>query len=301
MKLVVTGASGFIGALLVDRLWSQNHSLILLSRTPPAEVNVAKKEWLVWRPGVPGDWEQSLDGADGIVNLAGEPIAAKRWTETQKEKIRWSRIESTRALVGAIAKVANKPKFLINASAVGYYGPRGDEPVTEDSPPGSDFLARVCADWETEAKKAEAHGVRVVLLRTGIVLDKNKGALAKMVPPFKFFLGGPFGAGNQWLPWIHVEDEIGLVLFAIENEKARGAVNATAPNPVTMGEFCRILGDALNRPSWATVPSGVLALLMGEMSDLLLTGQRAVPQAALQLGYRFKYPDLLPALRSLRL
>lgn len=301
MKLVIAGATGFIGSLLVDRLWSQHHSLLLLSRTPPRELNVTKKEWFAWRPGVSGDWERALDGADGIVNLAGEPIAAKRWTEAQKEKIRWSRIESTRAIVGAIDKAENKPKFLINASAVGFYGPRGDETLTEDSGPGDDFLARVCVDWEAEAKKAESHGVRVALLRTGIVLEKGKGALAKMVPPFKLFAGGPLGSGKQWLSWIHIEDQIGLLLFLIEDARARGAFNGTAPNPETMAGFCKKLGDALNRPSWAAVPGGILALLLGEMSDMLLNGQRAVPQAALQLGYRFKYPDLLPALQSLRL
>ncbi|MEX0805276.1 MAG: TIGR01777 family oxidoreductase [Candidatus Binatia bacterium] len=301
MKIVITGASGFIGSLVTDRLWSQYHSVTLLSRNPPREANVTKKEWHAWKPGIPGNWEQSIDGSDGIINLAGEPIAAKRWTEAQKEKIRSSRVDSTRALVNAIAKAKNKPKFLISASAVGFYGPRGDESITEESMPGNDYLSRVCVDWEAEAKKAESYGVRVVLLRTGIVLDKGKGALAKMVPPFKFFAGGPLGSGNQWMPWIHIEDQVGLLLFLMENDDARGAFNSTAPNPVTMAEFSKTLGDVLNRPSWATVPAGVLALLVGEMSEMLLNGQRAVPQAALKQGYQFKYPNLLPALRSLNL
>ena len=301
MKIAITGATGFIGSMVADRLWSRYHSLILLSRNPPREANVTKKEWHAWKPGIPGNWEQSIDGSDGIINLAGEPIAAKRWTEAQKEKIRSSRVDSTRALVSAIAKAKNKPKFLISASAVGFYGSRGDEPITEESAPGNDYLSRVCVDWEAEAKKAESDGVRVVLLRTGIVLDKGKGALAKMGPPFKFFAGGPLGSGNQWMPWIHIEDQVGLLLFLMDNDNARGAFNSTVPNPVTMAEFSKTLGDVLNRPSWATVPGGVLALLVGEMSEMLLNGQRALPQAALKLGYQFKFPNLLPALQSLNL
>jgi uncharacterized protein len=301
MKLVITGATGFIGSAVVDQLWSQYHSLSLLSRNPPREINVAKKQWLVWNPGVPGDWEYCVDGADGIINLAGEPIAAKRWTEARKEKIRSSRLDSTRALVRALAKAKIKPKFLINASAVGYYGARGDEAITEESASGTDYLARVCVEWEAEAKKAESEGVRVVLLRTGIVLDRGRGALAKMVPPFKFFAGGPLGSGNQWMPWIHIEDQVGLLLFLMNNENAHGPFNCTAPNPVIMAEFSKTLGETLNRPSWATVPGGVLALVLGEMSEILLNGQRALPQAALKLGYQFRYPHLLPALQSLRL
>jgi uncharacterized protein len=204
-------------------------------------------------------------------------------------------------LVRAIAKAKIKPKFLINASAVGYYGGRGDEAITEESASGTDYLARVCVEWEAEAKKAESEGVRVVLLRTGIVLDRGRGALAKMVPPFKFFAGGPLGSGNQWMPWIHIEDQVGLLLFLMNNENAHGPFNCTAPNPVIMAEFSKTLGETLNRPSWATVPGGVLALVLGEMSEILLNGQRALPQAALKLGYQFRYPHLLPALQSLRL
>lgn len=301
MKIAITGASGFIGSLLADHLWNQRHHLLLLSRNPPRETDVTKQEWVAWNPSTKGGWEQALDGVDGIFNLAGEPIAAKRWTDAQKETIKSSRVQSTRALVNAIAIAKDKPKFLINASAVGYYGARGDETITEDTGPGNDYLSRVCVAWEEEARKAEAYGVRVVLVRTGIVLDKGKGALAKMVPPFKFFAGGPLGSGNQWMPWIHIEDEIGLLLFLMGNRSARGPFNATAPNPVTMAEFGKTLGNVLNRPSWATVPAGVLTLLVGEMAEMLLNGQRAVPQAALKLGYEFKYPTLLPALQSLKL
>jgi uncharacterized protein (TIGR01777 family) len=301
MKIVITGATGFIGSILTDRLWNQFHTLVLLSRRPPAEVGVTKKEWLAWNPGASGEWEKAIDGADGVINLGGEPIAGKRWSEAQKVLLRSSRIDSTRALVNAIAKANIKPKFLLSASAVGYYGSRGDEKVTEESAPGNDFLSRLCVDWEAEARKAEAHGVRVAIIRTGIVLDRGQGALKKMVPPFKIFLGGPLGPGKQWMPWIHIEDEIGLLLFLMENDNARGAFNATAPNPVTMEEFAKALGDVLNRPSWVSVPPSALALLSGEMADMLLTGQRALPEAALKLGYVFKYPTIVEALQSLRL
>ena len=301
MKIIIAGATGFIGSILTDRLWNQFHSLVLLSRKPPAEVGVSKKEWFAWAPPAHGDWEQQIDGADGILNLAGEPIAGKRWSKEQKEKLRASRVDATRALVGAIAKAKLKPKFLVSASAVGYYGPHGDETLTETSAPGSDFLSQLCIDWENEALKAAAHGVRVATVRTGVVLGKGQGALAKMVPPFKMFLGGPLGSGKQYLPWIHIEDEIGLLLFLMENGKARGAFNATAPNPVTMEEFAKALGEVLNRPSWVSVPPSALALIAGEMADMLLTGQKAVPEAATKLGYVFKYPMIGAALHSLRL
>ena len=220
---------------------------------------------------------------------------------TQKAKLRSSRIDATRSLVDAISKANVKPNFLINASAVGYYGPHGDETVTEKTGSGSDFLSRLCVEWEDEARKAEAFGVRVALVRTGIVLAKGKGALAKMVAPFKMFVGGPLGSGRQWMPWIHIEDEIELISFLIENDAARGAFNATAPNPVTMDAFSKTLGDALDRPSWASVPPSVLAILVGEMADMLLNGQRAMPEAASKLGYNFKYPNLADALKSLKL
>ena len=301
MKIIVTGATGFIGSALVDRLWGDFHSLVLLSRKPPREEGVTKKEWFSWDPPSGGAWEGALDGADGIINLAGEPIAGRRWSKEQKARLRSSRIDSTRALIGAIAKARVKPKFLLNGSAVGYYGPHGDEPLSEASPPGDDFLSRLCVEWEAEARKAEEHGVRVAMVRTGIVLGKGQGALAKMVLPFKMFVGGPLGSGKQYMPWIHIEDEVGLLLFLIENESARGPFNATAPDPVTMEEFSAALGTVLNRPSWVSVPPSALALIAGEMADMLLTGQRALPEAALKLGYVFKHPKIGPALESLRL
>jgi len=302
MKIVITGATGMIGSLLVERLANRfDTSLVLLSRRPAREIPVANRQWLTWQPGAAGEWERAIDGADAVINLAGEPIAGKRWSPRQKLILRSSRIEATQSLVEAIGKSKVKPKTLISASAVGYYGPHGDERLSEDGKPGDDFLSRLCVDWESEARKAESFGVRVSVLRTGIVLANGAGALQKMVPPFKLFAGGPLGSGLQWMPWIHVDDEVGLIEFLLDRSDAHGPFNGTAPNPVTMEEFSRALGRALNRPSWASVPPSVLALMLGEMADMLLTGQRAMPDAALKLGFQFKYPHLAGALSALRL
>ncbi|HWO43386.1 MAG TPA: TIGR01777 family oxidoreductase [Candidatus Eisenbacteria bacterium] len=298
MHMVIAGASGLVGSHLLRRL-PLEVSARLLTRQRRVASGFSGREWIVWDPEARGDWEACIEGAEGVINLAGEPIAAKRWSAAQKQKIRSSRLMSTRALVRAIEAARNKPRFLINASAVGYYGACGDEIVTETSNPGAGFLAELCREWEEEARKAEAYGVRVVLLRSGIVLAKGQGALAKMVPPFKFFVGGPLGSGRQWMPWIHIEDEVGLILFLAQRSDAAGPFNATAPNPVRMDEFCKVLGDVLNRPAWAGVPASLLTLMLGEMADMLLTGQRAIPQAAQTLGYSFRYPTLEEALRSL--
>lgn len=301
MKIIIAGGTGFIGSELLARLREDGHALTVLTRTQapgmPAGVTT-----ILWQPGGAGDWrrpvEEAVAAADGVINLAGESIAAGRWTEARKRKLRASRVETTRALAEAIAKAGRGVKFLVNASAVGYYGPRGDEIVTEADPPGKDFLARLCRDWEAEALGVETHGVRVVLLRTGIVLGRNGGALAKMVPAFKVFLGGPLGSGRQWMPWIHLEDEIGLIAFLV-NSNAHGAVNATAPEPVKMKEFCGTLAKVMRRPCWAPVPAFALRAALGEMAEMLLTGQRAVPAEAERLGYRFRYRSLRPALENI--
>lgn len=283
----------------MSKLREQRHSIVSLSRNLPNQGSEVGT-WLQWQPGQSGEWERQVDGADGIINLAGEPIADKRWSKTQKQNMRSSRIDGTRSLVIAIARAKVKPKFLINASAVGFYGPHGDKILKESSSP-DDFLSTLCVDWEGEARKAEEFGVRVALLRTGIVLAKGKGALAKMVPLFKIFAGGPLGSGAQWVPWIHIDDEVGLIQFLIESPDSSGPFTATAPNPVIMAEFAKALDDVLNRPSWFAVPPWVLALTIGEMADMLLAGQRALPEAANKAGYEFKYPEIGPALRSLEL
>ena len=298
MKLVVTGATGFIGTPLCARLLEQGHTLTLFTRGSPRDAGSAAKRWVHWRPGEIREWGGALDGVDGVIHLAGEPIAAKRWTPVQRRRIESSRIEGTRSLVQAIANTNSRPKFLINASAVGYYGPRGDEIVSEETSPGNDFLSQVCRGWEDEAKKAEQLGLRVVRLRTGIVLGSGGGALAKMVPPFKFFAGGPLGSGQQWMSWIQLEDHVRLILELIENPRASGAVNATAPNPVRNKEFCQTLGKVLRRPCWAPVPGFALRLMLGEMAEMLLTGQRVMPAVAQKLGFQYRYPKLEEALRA---
>ena len=298
MKLVITGAAGFIGSALCQLLLQQGHTLILLTRGAPREPNTTFKRWHHWTPGTLRDWDQELDGADGVINLAGEPIAEKKWTSTQRRRLEKSRVDATRVLVQGCANAKKRPRFLINASAVGYYGPRGDEIITEDTPPGADFLSGLCRNWEEEARQAESLDVRVVRLRTGIVLGSGGGALKKMVPPFKWFSGGPLGSGKQWMSWIHLEDEIRLILYLIENQQAAGPINATAPNPETNKNFSRALGKVLHRPSWMPVPGFMLRLGLGDMADLLLTGQRVVPAAAQKLGFEFRYPTLPEALQA---
>jgi uncharacterized protein (TIGR01777 family) len=298
MRLVVTGATGFIGTVLCARLVQQGHTLTLLTRGSPRDAGTAAKRWVQWTPGTLGDWGAALDGVDGVIHLAGEPIAAKKWNDMQRRRIEKSRVDGTNSLVQAIAKAEPKPTFLISASAVGYYGPRGDDLITEDSPPGDDFLSAVCRDWEEEAKKAERLGLRVVRLRTGVVLGSGGGALAKMAQPFKFFVGGPLGSGRQWMSWIQLEDHVRLILELIGNAQANGPVNATAPNPVRNKEFCQALGRALRRPCWAPVPGFALRLALGEMAEMLLTGQRVMPAAAQKLGFQFRYPNLEQALQA---
>lgn len=298
MRLAVTGATGFIGTALCGALLDQGHALTLFTRGSPQGGNIGTKRWVHWTPGIVRDWDAALDGVDGVINLAGEPIAGKKWTPSQRRRIENSRVDATHSLVQACTKVRQKPRFLINASAVGYYGPRGDEIITEETPPGADFLSLLCQEWEEEAKKAEEIGLRVVRLRTGIVLGPGGGALSKMAKPFKFFMGGPLGSGKQWMSWIQLEDLVRLFLTAIENPAVHGPVNATAPNPVQNKEFSRTLGEVIKRPSWAPVPAFALKLALGEMAQMLLTGQRVVPAAAEKLGFRFGYPHLREALEA---
>ena len=298
MRLVITGASGFIGSALCDKLLAQGHALTLFTRGSPRDANTGTKRWLHWTPGALREWDIALDGADGVINLAGEPIAEKKWTPTQRRRIEKSRIDATYSLVQACAKAKQRPQFLINASAVGYYGPHGDEMITEEIAPGNDFLSVLCRDWEEEAKKAEELGMRVVRLRIGIVLGHGGGALGKMALPFKYFAGGALGSGQQWMSWIHLEDLVGLIVQAIDDPRTAGPVNATAPNPVRNKEFCQTLAKVMHRPCWATVPGFALRMALGDMAEMLLTGQRVIPAVAEKSGYRFRYPTLEPALQA---
>lgn len=295
MKVFITGGTGFIGSRLCERLAQGGHDLCVLTRNPLVRTYREGVQFLSWDGQ---EWERALAEAQAVINLAGEPIAGGRWTAAQKARIRESRVHATRQLVGCMASHLEKPAVLINASAIGYYGPRGEEEVTETDPPGRGFLAETCQAWEAEAQRAEDLGVRVVRLRIGVVLGPAGGALAKMVPPFALFLGGPIGDGRQWMSWVHREDVVGMIEWTLSHPQVSGAVNVTAPHPVTMREFCETLGRVLGRPSWLPAPAMALRLLLGEMAQMLVTGQRVIPHAATRRHYAFAYPDLQAALEA---
>jgi uncharacterized protein (TIGR01777 family) len=297
MKLLITGGTGFIGGSLCQALGASGHELVVLTRSPRTSAS-PRIRFVVWQPGSAGPWERELEGAAGVINLAGESVVARRWTPEQKERLVVSRVGTTKALVEAIKNTRQKPMAFISASAIGYYGPRGDEVLNEGASPGSDFLATLCQQWEQAVQAAQGLGVRVVRLRIGLVLARDGGALAKMLPAFQWGLGGPLGSGRQWLSWIQRDDLIRLIHFALEDQRVAGALNSTAPNPVTMREFARTLGRALHRPALAPVPGFVLRLMLGEMAEMLLTGQRVMPDAATRLGFRFRYPQLAEALSA---
>jgi len=240
-----------------------------------------------------------MDEADAVVHLAGESIGAGRWTAGRKRQILDSRVASTQAMTAALLRAERPPRVFVQASAVGYYGSCDDRVITEEAPPGSDFLARVCQEWESASLELETRGVRRIVARTGIVLSAEGGALPRMALPFKLFAGGPAGSGRQWMPWIHLADEVGALRFLLEHEQARGPFNLTATNPVTNREFSSLLGKALHRPSLLPAPALALRLALGEMADLILTGQRAVPNRLLDLGYKFRFPDLDSALQDI--
>lgn len=300
MKILLTGGTGFIGTALRDTLTRKDHEVIILTRQASKESAPGiRTRYVYWNPPQPGKWEQELEQADGVINLAGEPIIGKRWSPQQKRKIIESRMGATRAVVTAMGKARHKPKVLINASAVGYYGSREDEELSEESSPGNDFLAQTCQDWEAEAIKAESLSVRVVRIRFGIVLEKNGGALAKMLLPFRLGLGGPLGSGHQWMSWIHLADLTELICFALEKKSVQGPLNGTTPAPVTMKEFSKTLGKTLHRPAILPAPEAAVKILLGEMSDVLLKGQRVLPKKALKEGFMFRFPQLENALKDI--
>jgi uncharacterized protein len=296
MKIVIAGGTGFLGRPLTDALVADGHDLVVLSRRErapvPASVRIAA--WDPQRNATP--WAVEIDDADAVVNLAGEPIADKRWSAARKRSIEDSRVTATRRLVTAIAQAARPPAVLVSGSAVGFYGKCGDEVVTEETGAGHDFLAAVCRRWEAQAVAASSSATRVVCVRTGLVLAHDGGALSKMLLPYRLGIGGRIGSGRQYWPWIHRQDWIDLVRFVLTNPAAVGPVNATAPNPVTNADFVRELGRALGRPTAIPVPAIALRVLLGEMADALLSGQRAIPARATQLGFRFTYPALSLAL-----
>jgi hypothetical protein len=304
MHVIIAGGSGFLGRALADALLAAGHRVQILTRQPARSGATSARvpELIPWTPDgtASGPWASACSGADLIVNLAGESIAAGRWTAARKARLRDSRVLATRSIAQWFARAPKPPAALISASAVGYYGDRGSETLTEDAGPGRDFLAELGVEWEREALAAEKSGAHVVLLRTGIVLDPREGALAKMLTPFRLFAGGPFGSGRQYMSWIHRDDWVSLAKWAVETPAVRGPLNLTAPDPVPNADFARALGRALRRPALIPAPGLALKMILGEMAGpLLLSSQRAVPAKALAGGFRFAHAGLDEALADL--
>jgi len=300
IKVLIFGGTGFIGKRLIEELLQAGYDVVLMTRDREKAKNIFDDRVAI------SEWDKSLlivpspelENIDYIINLAGEMIGSYRWTESRKERILKSRVETTKAIVDAITYQVFSPQLLINASAIGFYGAQNDEELTENCPSGNDFLATVCQEWENEVFKAEELAMRTVTMRIGLVLG-NGGVLKQIVLPYRFFLGGPLGSGKQWLSWIHIDDLIGIIKYTLENDQISGPVNATAPNPVTMNKFSNTLGNVLNKPSKFRVPSGTLRLLLGEMADLLVNGQKVIPEKITEAGYKYKYPLLEKALKDL--
>ncbi|MEA5507699.1 TIGR01777 family oxidoreductase [Halotia wernerae UHCC 0503] len=304
MKIAVTGATGFVGSRLLARLHKEGNRVLVLTRN----ITYAQKvfpsdtfpnvEVVAYTPTVSGSWQDAIASCDGVVNLAGEPIAEERWTPEHKREILNSRQLGTQKIVEAIANANPKPTVLVNASAIGYYGTSETATFDESSSSGNDFLAQVCQAWEAEARKVKDAGVRLVILRFGIVLGLG-GALGKMIMPFKLFAGGPIGSGRQWFSWIHIDDLVNLILQALTKPEIEGVYNATAPNPVHMADLCQTLGQVMHRPSWLPVPAFALEALLGEGAMVVLEGQQVLPKHTLESGFEYQYPNLQPALRQI--
>lgn len=303
MRALITGATGFVGRRLVARLHDKNHDVVVLSR------NAAKANETLHGSKIHAfDWSadshpppvEAFDGVGVVFHLAGDSVSEGRWTAAKRRRIRESRILGTRHLVDAIEKLSAKPKVLVSASAIGYYGDRGDEPLDEKSSPGNDFLAEVCIGWEEESQRAKEMGVRVINPRIGLVLGKGGGAMKAMLPLFKLGAGGRMGfSGSQWWSWIHVEDLVSLMIFAAEQEGFAGPANAVAPNPVTNAEFTQVLAKELKRPGFFHAPGSALKIALGGFAGVLLASQRVLPKAALEAGFEFKHPELQPALHEI--
>lgn len=300
MRVLVTGASGFIGSALCDALLARGDTVVGLSRDPQrARGSNPSVVWHAWEPTLERPPAAAFENVDAVVNLEGEKIN-QRWTEDAKRRIMESRRTGTRNLVAAIAALERKPRVLVNQSAIGFYGDRGEAIVDESAESGEGFDAEVVREWEAAARDVEGTGVRLVIVRTGHVLDASGGLLAELLPPFKLGVGGPLAGGRQYMSWVHIDDEVGILLWALDNEKVSGVVNSTAPNPVTNREFSQAIGRALRRPAAMPVPGFVLDLKFGsEFGRVLRGGQRVMPRRALDLGYEFRYADIDSALKSL--
>ncbi|PSB34494.1 TIGR01777 family protein [filamentous cyanobacterium Phorm 46] len=304
MKVAIAGATGFVGSRLVERLHSEGHSVLVLARDSERARRVfpasayPNLEIVAYTPAESGDWQNSIAGTGGVVNLAGVPIAEEKWTAARKQAILDSRKLTTAKLVEAIALANPKPSVLVSTSAIGYYGTSETAEFDETSPAGDDFLAAVCQEWEAAAQPVKDLGTRLAILRFGIVMGMG-GALAKMLPPFKLFAGGPIGTGKQWFSWIHRDDVVNLILYALQNPQIEGVLNATAPNPVRMNEFCETLGAVLQRPSWLPVPAFALEFLLGDGAKVVLEGQKVLPKRTLASGFQYQYPNLKSALEEI--
>jgi uncharacterized protein (TIGR01777 family) len=300
MKIFVTGGTGFVGSNLVRKLTEKGHEVTVLTRSAATSPPLPQgANYLEGSPAEKGAWMENVPYHDGIINLAGASIFG-RWTEAAKKAIRDSRLLTTRNLVQALAARPSKPPFLFSTSAIGYYGFHQDEELDESSPPGEGFLASLSQEWESAAREAENHGARVVLLRFGIVLERDGGALKQMIPVFEKYLGSPLGSGKQWFSWIHLQDLINVYLFLIDQARISGPINCTSPHPVRNQELTRTLGEALGKPTFMPrVPGFVLRMILGEFGSVLLRGQRVLPRRLLEEGYRFQFPDLKGALASL--
>lgn len=304
MRVFITGGTGLIGTKLIKRLRQRQDEVVLLTRSASkARQSMPDCTIVEGDPTQPGPWMDAAAESDAVINLAGENIFAKRWNEEFKKAMRDSRLKATEHVVQAMARnprrASGEPKVLVNASAVGYYGAHGDEEIDESHSPSNDVLAQICVDWENTARGVEKHGVRLAILRIGVVLDKDGGALAQLLTPFKLGVGGRAGSGKQWMPWIHHADVVGLFLFALDTSAAQGPINATAPNPVTNSEFTRALGQALHRPTVMPIPGFALKVRFGEVASVVLEGQRVVPKRALELGYAFLFPTIDAALADI--
>ena len=300
--IIISGATGFIGRALFRDLSESGYDIAVLTRDrEKARAQFGDGAIIAeWNGKTSHGWLELTSRASTIINLAGENIGAGRWTEQRKQRIVQSRIDAGKAVVEAIQKAAVKPKTVIQASAVGYYGPKNDESLDESSPPGEGFLAETVRHWELSTQGVEDIGVRRIVIRSGLVLGKDGGTLPRFLKPFRFFVGGPLGAGKQWFPWIHWKDEIAAIRFLLEREDASGVFNLVSPCSLTMKEFAKTLGRVLERPSWFPVPAFLLRLLFGEMAgETLLSGQRVLPAALLRAGYKFRYPEIESALRDI--
>jgi uncharacterized protein len=299
MRILVTGASGFLGGALCDALLARGNEVVGLSRDPErARRTNPTVSWFAWQATLERPPAEAFDGVDGVVNLVGEPLN-QRWNQESKQRILESRRAGTHNLVQAIAALKNEPRVLVSQSAIGYYGDRGEAIVDESADPGSDFGAEVCVEWERAAHEADDL-IRVVVLRTGLVLDRRDGLLKQLLTPFKLGVGGPIAGGDQYMSWIHVDDEIALLIWALDDERVTGTINATAPNPVTNRQLSKTLGKVLRRPAVLPVPGLALNMMLGrELAETVRGGQRVVPRRAQDLGFNFQHPELESALRDL--